>query len=75
VTDISQKFALICAKEHLNTLITDYVIIGIDRNNLDKPIFQEYNTSSKELLEKLYELFIKGIEQKISSGSNNETQQ
>lgn len=65
MTDIAQKFALICAKEHLSTLVTDFVIIGFDRNNLDKPIFQEYHTTSKEMLEKLYELFIKSIEQKI----------
>jgi hypothetical protein len=65
VTDIAKTFALICAKEHLNTLATDYVIIGFDRNNLDAPIFQEYNTDSKEILEKLYELFIKSIELKI----------
>lgn len=66
MTDIGEKFALICAKEHLLTLVTDFVIIGFDRNNLDKPIFQEYNTDSKEILEKLYELFNKSIENKIS---------
>ena len=66
MSDLSDKFALICAKEHLNTLITDYVIIGIDRNNLDKPVFQEYNTTSQEMLTKLYELFIRSIESKIN---------
>lgn len=65
MSDFSDKFALICAKEHLNTLITDYVIIGIDRNNLDKPVFQEYNTTSQEMLTKLYELFIRSVEQQI----------
>jgi hypothetical protein len=66
MSDLSDKFALICAKEHLDTLITDYVIIGFDRNNLDKPLFEEYSTTSKEILEKLYELFIKSIESKIN---------
>lgn len=65
MSDLSDKFALICAKEHLNTLITDYVIIGIDRNNLDKPVFQEYNTASQEMLTKLYELFLRSVEQQI----------
>lgn len=65
MTDIAKIFALICAKEHLNTLVTDYVIIGFDRNDLDKPLFEEYNTDSKAILEKLYEFFIKSIEQKI----------
>lgn len=69
--NLSDKFALICAKEHLNTLITDYVIIGFDRNNLDKPIFQEYSTTSKEILEKLYELFIQSIENKIFNDQSN----
>lgn len=73
MTDIAQKFALICAKEHLLTLTTDFVIIGFDRNNLGKPIFQEYNTDSKEILEKLYELFIKSIEQKIYPETNDPT--
>lgn len=71
MTDIAQQFALICAKEHLSTLITDFVIIGFDRNNLDKPIFQEYSTTSKEILEKLYELFIQSIENKISNDQPN----
>jgi hypothetical protein len=72
VTNLSDKFALICAKEHLNTLITDFVIIGFDRNNLDKPIFQEYSTTSKEILEKLYELFIQSIEQRIENYDQTE---
>lgn len=66
MTDIAKTFALICAEEHLLTLTTDFVIIGFDRNNLDKPLFEEYHTDSKEILEKLYELFIKSIENKIS---------
>ncbi len=72
MTNLSDKFALICAKEHLNTLITDFVIIGFDRNNLDKPIFQEYSTTSKEILEKLYELFIQSIEQRIENYDQTE---
>lgn len=67
MTDISKKFALVCSQEHLNTLVTDYIIYGVDKNNLDKGVLEVYNVSSNEVLKKLTEMLAISVEKKIEN--------
>lgn len=57
-----KDIALALAKAHLDTLLTDYVVIG---SNKDGQIEDFFNCQSKEALSNLYNLFLDKTEDKI----------
>lgn len=61
-----KSVALELAKAHIETILTDYVIIGFDRRK--EPLVMEdyFNCGSAEVLSKLLEMFIAKTEEKIS---------
>lgn len=61
-----ESFAVTLGKAHLDTLMTDYVILGFDRCKEPIELQEFYNVGSIEALEKIYELFLIRTEQKVN---------
>ncbi len=59
-----EKFAITLAKAHLDTEMTDYVILGFNRRAEPIELIEYYNVGSEEALGKLYELFLERAEPK-----------
>jgi hypothetical protein len=57
-----KDIALVLAKAHLDTLLTDYVVVGLNENGQIEDFF---NCQSKEVLNNLYNLFLDKTEDKI----------
>ena len=60
-----EEFAATFAKAHLDTLMSDYVILGFNRSAEPIELIEFYNIGNKESLAKLYDLFLVRAEQQI----------
>ncbi len=58
-----KDIALALAKAHLEEMLTDFVVIGLNKSGQIEDFF---NCRSKEILQKLYELFLEKTEEKLS---------
>lgn len=61
----SKLVAIELAKAHLETFLTDYVVIGFNRNKEPLEVEDYFNCGSAEVLTKLFELFTSKTEEKI----------
>lgn len=61
-----EEFAITLAKAHLDTEMTDYVIMGFNRNEDPIKLIEYYNVGSIEALEKIYNLFLVRTEQQTN---------
>lgn len=60
-----EEFSITLAKAHLDTEMTDYVILGFKRGDAPLKLKEFYNVGSIEALEKIRELFIIRVGQEI----------
>lgn len=60
-----KDIALALAKAHLDTLLTDYIVVGINRNIEPVVVEDFFHCESKERLKQIYELFLESVEDKL----------